>query len=94
MITRETQYRLVFFGALISFIEEYGYVLKDDIRIQQNAKMRDFLKAAKNLTYKLEKDMAPEAEVLNEEIKKNLFVFEEQFIEQMNKVLGSEEKDV
>ena len=76
----ETPYKMMFFASLITFIEEYGYVIKDEVRVQQNAKMRDFLKAAKNLTYKLQKDLPPAAEQLNDEVVDNLFIFEQEFI--------------
>lgn len=89
-ISMETRYRMMFFASLISFVEEYGYVLKDEVRVQQSAKMRDFLSAAKKLTYKLEKDLPQAAEMLNENIKENLFIFEEEFLKEVKKALGSE----
>ena len=69
----EVVYRGAIFGCAVSFLEEYGYYLKDDVGVKNNAKMRDFLKAAKNLTYKLEKDLPPEAEAFSEQVKGMFF---------------------
>ena len=76
----ETPYKMIFFTAMISFIEEYGYVLKDEVRVQQNSKLRDFLKAADDLTYRFQKDLPPSAEKLNDEVIDNMYIFEEEFI--------------
>lgn len=70
---KQVAYRMAIFGCIVSFLEEYGYYIKDDIRVQQNAKMRDFLKAAKALTYKLEKDLPSGAESFGEDVKGMFF---------------------
>lgn len=81
----EAVYRGAIFGCAVSFLEEYGYYLKDDVGVKNNAKMRDFLKAAKNLTYKLEKDLPPEAEAFSEQVKGMFFDLAEEIEQKLIK---------